>query len=346
MKVITAAVLMVLRLVTSSPSSHTITECEKRAHNSFTVAQKQNLCSTIGVSSIGPAVCASVAKNTLHFKFEDILELCQDSMTASPAQCMNKLDASMRSKYGVPLCKGADSTLPAECFRELSSLKGNNDKIKPEVSIQFCSSLEDRAPLLCMHAVSLSGLPLPMNQALRLCNDSVGSGDTSSRSYYNNVAASCILDMKYLVNPSRGLTAQDVVRFCAESNPSVYVTSDDELHRPGASHSESAECYKRASEIKPTAEAASNTHMFSVKQRLQLCSNAPVALGPVNCSLSVMGRAREPTSRLKAAELSELCSGATGSGPGDCLLESKGLGTVEERIRLCNSADSAVSLRI
>ncbi len=338
------AALAQLKLSLGQTGKSVLSECEKRAHASFTVVQKRLLCSTKGTVSIGPAVCASVAKSTLHLKFEDILELCQSSTTASPAQCINKLDANMRSKYGVPLCKGADSTLPAECYRELMSLKGNNDRIRPESALEFCGDLGDRAPLLCMHAVSSAAL-LPTSQALKLCNDSLGSGDSSSQSYYNNVAAACILDMKYLVNPSMGLTAHDVVQFCAEANPSVYVTSDAEMHKPqgdGALHSDPAECYRQAGNLRPSRDSSATTRLFSVKQRLKLCSNAPVALGPVNCSQSVIERARDPSSRLKPDELVALCTGATGVGPADCLLESKGLGSAEERIHLCNSAKGSV----
>ncbi len=150
---------------------------------------------------------------------------------------------------------------------------------------------------------------LPMAQALKLCNDSVGSGDSSSQSYYNNVGASCILDMKYLVNPSLGLTAEDVVRFCVETNPSVYVTDEEEMHRHvgsrEAQRSMPAECYKQASNLKI---GSSSSVAFSVKQRLELCSNAPASLGPINCTLSALENGRDPTSKLKASELPVLCS--------------------------------------
>lgn len=320
-----------------------ITECEKRSHTSFNAAQKQQLCSTTGKYSIGPAVCASVAKTVLHFKFEEILELCRDSVSASPAQCMNKLDVSLRGKYGVDLCKGADSTLPAECFKELLTLKGSGDRVKP-LAVDFCKNLEDRAPLLCMHAISSTAL-LPLHQAMSLCNDSVGSGDSSSRSFYNNAAASCIFDMRYNVNPSLGLPAQDVVKFCVETNPSVYIDSDEELHRYQGREvvrSVPAECYENATLIKTSPEASANSHLFTVKQRLALCSNAPVAQGPINCTSFMQSNAKNPTSKLKPDDLAALCNGARGVGPAECFLGSSGLGTTEERIHLCNGALDAV----
>lgn len=321
-----------------------ITECEKRSHSSFNPAQKQQLCSTKGQYSIGPAVCASVAKNVLHFKFEDILELCRDSVSASPAQCMNKLDVSLRGKYGAELCRGAGSTLPAECFKELLAMKGTSDRVKNQ-AVDFCKKLEDRAPLLCMHAISLTAL-LPLHQALSVCNESIGSGDSSSQSFYNNVPATCIYDMRYNVNPSLGLTASDVVKFCAETNPSAYIDNEEELHRymgREVTRSPPAECYERALQIKTSPDAPTNSHLFNVKQRLALCSNAPVGSGPVNCTLYMQANARNPTSKLKADDLATLCHGARSSGPAECFLGSSGLGTTEERINLCNGALDDVS---
>ena len=82
-------------------------------HNSYTAQQKKQLCEppeSVAASaslirresgsSIGPAICASVAKDALHAKFDVVLALCKGASSAAPAQCMSKLDNMAKNKYG------------------------------------------------------------------------------------------------------------------------------------------------------------------------------------------------------------------------------------------------------
>ena len=65
-------------------------ECEKRVSSSFTAAQKKQLCTSIATvdstegTILGPALCASMAKQLLHgnIKFDTILQLCQGASSS------------------------------------------------------------------------------------------------------------------------------------------------------------------------------------------------------------------------------------------------------------------------
>ena len=178
-------------------------ECEKRVPSSYNAAQKKQLCSfdasakTFG--RIGPAICASVAKQMLHgnVKFETILQLCQGATSAAPVQCYDKMDSAgnqMKAKFGLELCARSDSTLPGECFAELSSYPGTANRLKPEAIMEFCKSLHDRAPLLCLQAVQETHI-LTVPQAIEVCGEVVGSGDHTS-SVQNMAVATCIREMQ------------------------------------------------------------------------------------------------------------------------------------------------------
>lgn len=177
-------------------------ECQKRVPPSYTVAQKKQLCTQLPdklqSSIIGPAICSSVAKQLLggNVKFDVILQLCQGASSAAPVQCYDKLDSlgsSLKSKYGVQLCANVETTLPGECFAETNAYSGTNNKLKVEALLSFCTSLEDRAPLLCLQAVKDTTL-LPLSQALDVCKEVIGSGSTSSTDG-NRLVASCISQM-------------------------------------------------------------------------------------------------------------------------------------------------------
>jgi hypothetical protein len=86
-------ILLIIAIQTISSGivvvSQAINECERRLPNSYTKPQKQQLCRKD--DSLGPAICASLAKQILHVKFEVILELCQDATSSAPVQCMSSL---------------------------------------------------------------------------------------------------------------------------------------------------------------------------------------------------------------------------------------------------------------
>jgi hypothetical protein len=134
-------------------------------------------------------------------KFEMILQLCQGASSAAPVQCYDKLESvgsTLKTKFGLDLCARADSTLPGECFSEVSAFSGTNNKVKPEVLSEFCRSLEDRAPLLCVHAVKETGMAA-LPQAIEVCSEVVGSGGKAG-SRGNTAAADCIRAMQSQVS--------------------------------------------------------------------------------------------------------------------------------------------------
>jgi len=195
--------LLLVLLALCLPSSSAPSECEKRVPASFTAAQKQQLCadgsgggssggsggssgssgsgsgfgsgSGSGGISIGPAICATVAKH-LHASFDTILQLCQGASSAAPAQCLGLV--GVKAKHGLDLCRGAATTLSGECYEEISALKGK--KVGAGL-VPFCAALDDRAPLLCMLAVHKTGL-LPLPQALEHCSLAVGAVGRTSNS--------------------------------------------------------------------------------------------------------------------------------------------------------------------
>lgn len=202
-------ILLIIAIQTISSGivvvSQAINECERRLPNSYTKPQKQQLCRKD--DSLGPAICASLAKQILHVKFEVILELCQDATSSAPVQCMSSLDNKASNQYGISICKHATSKLPGECFMDISSFPGtSSNKVKPEHTISFCTDLVDRAPLLCIHAVRNSSL-LPIHQALDYCREAIGEVQESS-SDLNSMVASCIYKMKPHLNPSFGLSGR------------------------------------------------------------------------------------------------------------------------------------------
>lgn len=327
------------------------TECEKRAHTSFTAQQREQLCSGASPGSIGPAVCASAAKDSLHLKFDEILVLCAGAINAAPAQCMNSLDQANRKKHGFQLCEKAYSPLSAECFKELTAFKGK--RLKLESVVDFCSSLEDRAPLSCMMAVASTTL-LPIDQAIFPCSNAVGNGFTDSLSHEgnNNATAACIYDMKALLTSSMGISGLDALKFCVELTPHINQQSLRTIDQPELKYdalalqsagvqSESVACLWYAMNAQQLKKDMSATSYYNSKQKLNLCKNAQSVLGPINCTNSALHRL-SPADRPHADELATLCSGAIGIGPSNCFSESRGLGSIQDRIHLCNGAVSSV----
>ena len=89
----------------------------------------------------------------------------------------------------------------------------------------------------------------------------------------------------------------DVLQFCTESNPSVYL-SDTELAAGDSDNgvSEPAECFIQSALIRATtptsgaSDSGAGPALFTAKQRLSLCANAHSAMGPINCTNSAMHR--------------------------------------------------------
>jgi hypothetical protein len=224
---------------------------------------------------------------------------------------MAKLDSQARSKVGIALCSGATSSLPSYCYTSLIVTKTQSHASKQNISeiiVGFCNGLDDSAPLHCASS-ALQHTKLDVSKTLLICSDSLSSA-----------AAQCI---KRMSAQSTSLTADKLVKFCAEINPSIYHTEAGEATADAA-----VDCFE-----------ASWPPKLSAVQRLSLCSNAPVASGPMNCTTHLQNQ-REG---LRVEEVIRLCAGALDSGPAACWQESKGLGGVDERIQLCNAAKHAVS---
>lgn len=317
----------------------TVTECEKKAHSSLSAAHRKRLCAT-DPHSIGPAVCSVYAKDKLHFGVDDILRLCTSAVSAAPAECLFALDGPQR-KSGFQLCAEAESTLPAVCFKEVSSSsawRALGDKKKSSAVddlVRFCRRIEDRAPLLCVQA-TLNYTSLSIQQALQLCDDVVGSGDSSSADPLNELVSRCIAAMSLHTQPSLGLTAESIVDFCAHINHRQHPHLVRSEHDMLSFSSAAVECFETLSASAPE---------LSAPHRLEICRNAPQALGPVSCVLEVIEKAqeKEPHLKLRGEDLVALCEGAIGTGPASCFVESKGIGSLSERTQLCHGVSNSVS---
>lgn len=104
------------------------------------------------------------------------------------------------------------------------------------------------------------------------------------------------------VRPSFGVTAMDILKFCAETNPAEHFEQqpsllaedkEDDGDRALGDNSAPADCFQRSALISasgPTnsAELSGGSPLLTPKQRLQLCANAYTAMGPINCTLSAL----------------------------------------------------------
>jgi hypothetical protein len=324
-----------------------LNDCEKRVHTSFSPSQKQEICSNYDNDySIGPAICSIGAKDKLHLPYKDILKLCYHAVSDGPVDCMLALPTSLRSSIGYSLCNKATSALPAKCYSEINTLvKSSSEK---ENVIKFCHNLQDISPLKCVTASLSPSVKLPIPIALTLCKNTIGSGDYNSDSSnpLNEMTSVCIKDMSSSIQPSLGLTAEVIVKFCTEINPLQYVfnlnelSSDDKL----TFHTASRYCYHNLTIS--LQDKTLFTSAVTPRDRLDICSNALSALGPVNCTIQTLNKLKqkEPNHKLNGNDLKLLCRYAlNGNGPSECFLESNGIGNSTIRANLCNSAENAVS---
>ena len=343
-------------------------ECERRCPKKLTLVQRKQLCnsdvtssSLLGdkesniQSSIGPAICANLAVDVMHLSFEDILVLCNQSTSAAPVHCLNMIDAKYRSNYGITLCKSSHTSIRGECFKLLMSFNsgiftGWQKSLNAEEIFDFCVEVDEKAndkgPILCMNAVKETGL-MSASLALDICKLSVHVGSDSSDAVSST--ARCIFDMKAtkLLIGSQPLSPSDALQLCASISYSSadYKSRYDEIDSSG--YSPVVQCFIDSKYIN-IALSASNKGLatqkvsLSIPQRLQLCSNAYTHTAPIGCMNSTLSRILpQEKSAFKTDDLVALCSGATGAGPGDCFLESRGLGSIQERMNLCIGAPNA-----
>lgn len=319
-------------------------ECEKRAHSSFSPAQRVKLCEhPDGEYSLGPAACSVAAKDTLHLKFDDILSLCKEAVSSSPVDCLSIVEAKHRNTVGISLCKQATSTLPADCFQEMSKLFKPSQKAAADPAVAlFCSGMVDLAPILCVKASQNNmTTSYPLSKAMDVCKDAVGSALDHP---LNSLVANCIahLGSKHTHQLMPSLHADDILAFCVEINPHLHSPDDTYDDTTEAAMIPAVDCiFHLHSALKTQTHAHSSS--ITVKQMLSICRQASVSRGPVNCTLAVLS-ASIPSAALKPDDIAHLCQGATNAGPAACFVDS-GKGAMginhEERTRLCNAATSA-----
>lgn len=305
-------------------------ECEKRCHSSLSATQRTNLCNQEEYS-LGPAACSVMAKEALHLKYEDIYRLCREAPSAAPVECMLKLDSRDRAEAGYSICSKAASSLPSECFQRVMS---HATKVSRKAVAEFCHGVVDYAPILCTEAAR-DHTTMKVEDILPICKDAVGSGNSSASNTQNHLVANCIATLKHLVSNANGVAAKDVLEFCVHINPNQYHDFIDVNEFSLAS----VNCVEQLSQ-----KRKSMTLKLTQKNIFSICLNAPTALGPVNCSISVAEAisVKEPSLKLTSDAIATLCRSAVGTGPVECFVESRGLGSQDERAHLCHSAVNSV----
>ena len=324
----------------SSSLPKVVSDCEKKAHSSLSSKQRQELCdSWAGDYSVGPAMCSAPAKDKLRLSAENIIKLCKEASSDAPAECMLKLDNSQRNSVGMKLCQKVGTPISAECFKWLSSTSKGNNALKADDIVNFCRSIEDRAPINCLQAIS-NYTNLPAAKSLGLCKEAVGSGDSSQHHPLNHVVSHCIQEMSPYIKPSLGVHVEDIISFCVSINHHQH----QHLASEEAFTTSAVDCFKTLSNV-TTPSKDYHGPTLSIKHKMDICRNAPITLGPVNCTMQTLQKvaSRDPNIKLKGEDLAHLCVSAISSGPSDCFVESKGLGNTEERLTLCNTAINAVS---
>ena len=176
--------------------------------------------------------------------------------------------------------------MPSECFSLISNYGGGSKQVKNDDLLSFCKGLQDKAPLQCVEAVKNTTL-MPVAKALSSCENAIGAGSTSDF-FLNDAVSICIDEMKPFLNPSFGLTADAILDFCVATDPKVYFMDGKGASTDIASSltlTESSDCFQAAAELKTSSGSGGSLSetgppLFNGKQRLELCENAPIGLGP------------------------------------------------------------------
>jgi hypothetical protein len=317
-------------------------ECEKRAHPSLNANQKSELCKNYDLDySIGPAVCSVAAKDKLHLQYKDLFKLCFLAESDGPVDCMLALPQNQRNSVGFRICAQAPSSLPADCYHEISSSKSFSGK-SVDFMMDFCQHLQDISPLKCVKS-AIEHTKLPALQVLPLCKLSVGSASVNHDDLMNFISSECIHQMAHYIQPSLGITAESIVRFCVEINPLHYLNNINSQTDAVKQHyqTSSVYCYGNLTQSAQNKTIFSNVQL-SAKDRLEICSNAPFPLGPVNCTIETMkkSKVKEPFLRLTGEDLKNLCKHAENGQASECFLESNGIGNITTRATICNGAQN------
>jgi hypothetical protein len=226
---------------------------------SLSLSSVVSLFSLLGNPHRGAIQCAHHAKSTLKLKFDEIFELCSSSESTSPVTCYENLSQKDRKAYGMQLCANSGTELPSVCWKHIMSIKGTN-KINENNALEFCKSLEDTAPLKCLdHILHESSLSLTSLNAMSSCQVAIYPEDSQDDI---STSVQCLQDLKKEIQPSRVVTANDVIQFCfslsiKESNASQICFQNSSIGTLGSS--------------------------LSPQQRLSLCLNSQSDIQPVKC---------------------------------------------------------------
>jgi hypothetical protein len=322
------------------------TDCEKKCHVGFTAVQRQLLCSKVqSKADIGPAVCGSSAKDSLHMQFEKIIELCQYARNVHPSTCYESLNSKQRNSLGLKLCGTATSEFQSKCFASLSVIKGASKNESAVVGYCVRHAADDNfAPVDCVAHVVTDGL-LSLQAALTACDAAVSSDNTLQ----------CIHDFHAFTPATIGLKPVELVSLCASSTYGQYDFDSNNLNivtteSIGNLRSAIARCFfavfnytEGKTQNSQQAQIHTSNHL-SHTQRSHLCQSAPGnGLGPAVCALfSHVAQRSNNAANLKADDIVSLCMFSHTAGPMQCFVESKGLGTVEQRIDICRGAANSV----
>lgn len=188
------------------------------------------------------ALCAAEAKAKLNLKFDVVLQLCKGASSIAPITCYHSLPSSERGKYGTQLCARTTSDLSSRCWREMSSFSGSN-RLKDSDMLDFCTTVEDWAPIICVKSAvssSLSTAALALLPCKNATLDAKGS----------TLSSTCISHIKKQVSTSKGFSATDIINFCA-----------------GVSTNGTLDCFDAS------VSSASSPTSLSMLERSRLCSD-------------------------------------------------------------------------
>jgi hypothetical protein len=275
----------------------------------------------------GAILCANEAKS-IKLKYPEILELCSNAESGSPIFCYDSLTQKDRKSIGMRLCSNAKSPLPSSCWKQLTSLKGLQ-KLSEDKIFSFCQEIDDTAPLQCLdYVLTESSLVTGWGGSLTSSQNVLEACQTAMYpldSYENiDTAIECVSDLRKEIQPSRGMTAQNIITFCFS-----------QLYPTNASQT----CYLN------TLNSTQVMSILDPHQRLELCHNTESGVAPIRCleHLLTIKKQGKIGQNLVESSMIELCSGARGIGPADCYAAAKQIQFSELRSSSSSSSSAAAS---
>jgi hypothetical protein len=287
--------------------------------------------------------------------FDTIYKLCNtangvvvsSAVAAAPIECYTAFVKTRPNQkaLGIQLCAGSLSSLPSQCYIDISSYKGTH-RVDDDDAIKFCSNLDDHSPLACAKAAAgiWEGIPLPFLRKPAWPLSEVLS-DCKSASGNEQAIVQCLKDMLKLGdknnNKNSNTNKQEIIQFCEHA---IEMGTKKKRKLPWEKHilvdpnlvnvtvtSPLAACFELAS---LPLNAGVNSPL-TVSQRLTLCTQAD-SVGPAICMREAVMK-----TKLSADEVVDLCLGSTGIGPVHCYTECKTMSNSTDKIELCVGAPSS-----